>query len=77
MFAYPWDLQLDGAADSLRLVHELGCHRVAVAVAYHSAEIIAPRRKRSVQITAEGNVSHFPLGGGFSDLVLPTGILAR
>ncbi len=77
MFAYPWDLQLDGAASSFRLVHELGCHRMAVAVAYHSAEVIAPRRRRSVQITAEANVSHLPLGGGFSDLVLPTGKLAR
>ena len=33
MFAYPWDLQLDGARQSFELVHELGCHRVAVAVA--------------------------------------------
>jgi hypothetical protein len=77
MFAYPWDLQLDGARNCLELVHELGCHRLAVAVAYHSAEIIAPRRRRSVQTAAEGNVAHFPLGGGFSDLVLPPGSLAK
>jgi hypothetical protein len=77
IFAYPWDLQLDGARNSFQLVHDLGCHRVAVAVAYHSAEVIAPRRRHSVQITAEGNVAHLPLGGGFSDLVLPAGSLAR
>jgi hypothetical protein len=77
MFAYPWDLQHDGVSSSLQLVHELGCQRLAMAVAYHSAEVIAPRRRHSVHTTAEGNVSHLPLGGGFSDLALPMGALAR
>jgi hypothetical protein len=77
MFAYPWDLQHDGVTGSLDLVHELGCQRLAVAVAYHSAEVIAPRRRSHVHTTAEGNVAHLPLAGAFSDLALPNGALAR
>lgn len=77
MFAYPWDIQRDGISSSVELVREIGCHRLAMAVAYHSAEVIAPRRRHFVQTTVEGNVAHLPLGGGFSELVLPTGSLAR
>lgn len=76
MFAYPWDLQIDGAQRSVRLVRELGCDRMSVAVAYHSAEVLAPRRDHAVQVTAEPDVAHFPLGDGFGDLTLPSGRLA-
>jgi hypothetical protein len=48
-----------------------------MAVAYHSAEVIAPRRRSHVHTIAEGNVAHLPLQGGFSDLSLPNGTLAR
>jgi len=76
IFAYPWDLVIDGVEESLRLARDLGADRLAVAVAYHSAEVVAPRRAQHVQLTAEANVSHFALAGDFSGLALPQGRLA-
>lgn len=77
MYAYPWDLDLDGVEQSVGLVADLGCTRMAVAVAYHSASLLAPRRERPVQFDIEPNVAHFPLRACFSDLALPEGRLAR
>ncbi len=75
MFAYPWDLYLDGVENSLKLVRDLGCQRVAVAVAYHSAELVSPRRGRSVHQTVEANVAHLALPARFSGIAIRSGQL--
>lgn len=75
MYAYPWDIAWSGVEATVAQVRGLGCNRLAVAVAYHSAEIIAPGRSENVQVAAEANVAHFPLPVTFSDLALTPGRL--
>ena len=75
MFTYPWDLYLDGVENSVKLVRDLGCQRVAVAVAYHSAELVSPRRGRSVHQAVEANVAHLALPARFSGIAIRSGQL--
>ncbi|MGW3625558.1 hypothetical protein [Streptomyces sp. NPDC000880] len=52
--------------------------RLALAVAYHSAETIAPRRRSRVHTPVEANLAHLPLPqGAFADLRPAEGRLAR
>ena len=77
MFCYPWDLFPDGTETTIASVRDLGCDRLAVAVAYHSGHLLSPRREREVDIELEANVAHLRLEAGFSDLALAPGRLAR
>ncbi len=78
MFTYPWDIAETGADAFVGELADLGVTRLAVATCYHSAELIAPTRRRNVAVHAEANVSHLPLPKGtFSDLAAPEGKLAR
>lgn len=76
MFAYPWDMKVDGVAESVGLVANAGCRQLALAVAYHSADVLAPRREHRAQAMVEANVAHLALRGAFSGLALRTGTLA-
>ncbi len=75
MYAYPWDIAWNGVETTVSRLRDLGCNRLAMAVAYHSAETIAPARSVRVQVTAEANVAHLALPAQFSDLALEPGHL--
>jgi hypothetical protein len=84
LYAYPWDVASSTADSFVDSIAAYGVDRISMAVAYHSAEIIAPRRMSNVQISAEANVCHLPLpprraeiGEDESPLALPPGSLAR
>lgn len=78
MFAYPWDLADRAPAEVMSELAGLGVDRLALAVTYHSAETIAPRRRSRVHTLPEANVAHLPLpDGAFADLRPPAGTLAR
>ncbi|MFG2041692.1 hypothetical protein [Dactylosporangium sp. NPDC048998] len=71
MFVYPWDV-LDEEPESL--VAELagrGVRRIAVATAYHSAEVLRPRRRKRVNLLIEPNVVHTPINTGRFGLLTP------
>jgi hypothetical protein len=77
VFAYPWDLAGTDADAAIAELTALGVDRLALAVAYHSAETIAPRRTERVHthVTA---AAHLPLpDAAFADLRPEPGILAR
>ncbi len=77
VFAYPWDLAGTDADAAMAELTALGVDRLALAVAYHSAETIAPRRAERVhtQLTA---AAHLPLpDAAFADLHPETSGLAR
>jgi hypothetical protein len=75
---YPWDLQADGVDRVVDTVAGLGLTRIDIATAYHSAEIIAPRRTTSVVTVAEANTAHLPLPTGtFTGLELPSSRIAK
>lgn len=78
MFAYPWDLAHDGPETVAADLAARGVTRLAVAVAYHSAEVIAPRRRARVQTSADANRAHLPLpeDAFAGPLALPAGRLA-
>lgn len=77
MFAYPWDLEMEGPQALVRRVAELGITRLTVATTYHSAELVHPRRTDAVVMTAEANRSHLPLPTGtFTGLACPPSSLA-
>lgn len=61
MLIYPWDVQHEGVQQVVDTVAALGVTRLAVATAYHSAEVIAPRRTKNVVTVAEANTSHLHL----------------
>ena len=67
MYAYPWDIAWNGVETTVSRLRDLGCNRLAMAVAYHSAETIAPARSVRVQVTAEANVAHLALPAQFSE----------
>jgi hypothetical protein len=78
MFAYPWDLAGTDPDAVLGELAALGVDRLALAVTYHSAETIAPRRRDRVHVQAEANVAHLPLpDSAFAGLRPAAGALAR
>jgi hypothetical protein len=78
MLIYPWDVQADGAERVLDELAALGVDRLQIATAYHSAEVIAPRRRAGVFTAAEANTVHLPLpGGAFSGLSIPPSSIAE
>jgi hypothetical protein len=77
VFAYPWDLAGTDANKAIAELAALGVDRLALAVAYHSAETIAPRRTERVHthVTA---AAHLPLpDAAFADLRPQTSSLGR
>jgi len=78
MLVYPWDLLEDGVERVVEEVAALGVTRLEVATAYHSAEVVSPRRTRAVATVAEANRSHLPLpAGAFTELSIPPSSIAR
>lgn len=77
MFAYPWDLT-DRQPDSIMAeLAGLGVDRLALAVVYHSAQTIAPRRRQAVHTEIDTAVAHVPFGrNSFADLCPEAGPLA-
>ena len=74
---YPWDVIADGPERVVETVAELGVDRLVIATAYHSAEVISPRRMDRVSTVAEANTSHLPLDlDNFSDLSIPPSRIA-
>ena len=61
MMIYPWDLQADTPERVVDEVAERGVTRLQIATAYHSAEVLAPRRTARVSTVAEANRAHLPL----------------
>ncbi len=61
MFLYPWDARRDGVAETVERVHALGATRIAVAAAYHSAEVVTPRARGPYVVHVEANCAHVPL----------------
>jgi hypothetical protein len=77
MFTYPWDVAAAGAEAFVDSLHALGVDRLSLATLYHSAEIIAPNRRKKVSVHAEANVAHLPLPDqAFGDIKPPAGQLA-
>ena len=78
MLIYPWDIQHEGVQQVVDTVAKLGVTRLVVATAYHSAEVIAPRRTTQVVTVAEANTSHLRLPSDtFSGLTLPHSTIAN
>ena len=78
MLVYPWDVAADGAGPVLDQLGALGVDRLQVATAYHSAEVISPRRATGVFTAAEANTVHLPLpAGAFSALSSPPSSIAE
>jgi hypothetical protein len=78
MLIYPWDVAADGAGRVLDELGALGVDRLQIATAYHSAEVISPRRGTGVFTAAEANTVHLPLpGGAFSALSSPPSSIAE
>ena len=77
VYTYPWEVADLGAEATIDWAAGNGVDRLMVAAAYHSAEVIAPRRTHRVQTHVEANVSHLDLShAGFEELALPNGSLA-
>ena len=77
LMIYPWDVIADGPERVVETVAELGVDRLVIATAYHSAEVISPRRMDRVSTVAEANTSHLPLDlDNFSDLSIPPSRIA-
>ncbi|MBH0108643.1 hypothetical protein I6E81_00505 [Salinibacterium sp. NG22] len=77
LLIYPWDVIADGPERVVETVAELGVDRLVIATAYHSAEVISPRRFDRVSTVAEANTSHLPLGfNNFSGLAVPPSSIA-
>ncbi|WP_175985583.1 hypothetical protein [Microbacterium tenebrionis] len=77
LLLYPWDVQAAGPERIVADAAALGVTRLQIATAYHSAEIIAPRRRTGVSTVAEANTVHLPLPQGtFGDLAIPASRIA-
>lgn len=78
MLIYPWDIQADGPEKVLDELAGLGIDRLQIATAYHSAEVIAPRRGGPGAFTAaEANTAHLPLpADAFTGLSVPPSSIA-
>ncbi len=61
LYAYPWDLAADGGAEVVAWAADHGVDRLAVATAYHSAEMLRPRRSSDVHDHVEANRVHLRL----------------
>jgi hypothetical protein len=78
LLIYPWDIQHEGIQHVVDTVAALGVTRLVVATAYHSAEVIAPRRTTNVVTVAEANTSHIHLPSNtFSGLSLSHSSIAK
>ena len=78
MLIYPWDVQADGADRVIDTVAGLGVDRLEIATAYHSAEVLSPRRTDRVFVRAEANTVHLPLADAtFSGLSIPQSTIAK
>jgi hypothetical protein len=78
MLVYPWDIQLDGPEQVVAAVAARGVTRLQIATAYHSAEVLSPRRSTRVAMVAEANRAHLPLpSDAFSDLRVPPSSIAQ
>lgn len=79
MLIYPWDVQADGPERVVDTVAALGVTRLEIATAYHSAEVLSPRRTERVFVRAEANTTHLPLPAGtFTGLsAIPSAIATR
>lgn len=78
MLIYPWDVLEEGPERVVEQVVNLGVDRLIVATAYHSAEVIAPRRQKQVATVAEANTIHFPTSPtAFTDLAIPHSRIAN
>lgn len=78
MLIYPWDVQQEGVEAVVENVAALGVTRLVVATAYHSAEVIAPRRTKHVVTVAEANTSHLLLpSSAFTGLSIPASRIAK
>ena len=78
MLIYPWDVQHEGVQQVVETVAALGVTRLVVATAYHSAEVIAPRRTKNVVTVAEANTSHLQLPPNtFTGLSLASSSIAK
>ena len=63
MLIYPWDIQAGGPGKVLDELAGLGIDRVQIATAYHSAEVIAPRRLVFAAMTKPEYVKRWHLQG--------------
>jgi len=78
LMIYPWDVVSDGPERVIEIVASLGVDRLAIATAYHSAEVISPRRSDRVSTLAEANTIHFPIrASSFTGLAVPPSRIAR
>ncbi|GAA4836031.1 hypothetical protein [Garicola koreensis] len=77
MLIYPWDIETDGVDEVVGTLSELGVTGLTIAAAYHSAEVLAPRRTSRVFTRAEPNSVHLPLArDAFSGLSVPPSSMA-
>lgn len=78
LFIYPWDFLHEEVSSVIDHVASLGVTRLEIATAYHSAELISPRRTHDVVTTAEANSCHLPLApSSFSDVATPPSAIAN
>lgn len=74
---YPWDVAQEGPQAIIDTLAEMGVTRLQIATAYHSAEVITPRRTSAVVTVAQANTVHLPLPRkSFSDLSIPMSRIA-
>lgn len=78
LMLYPWDVVADGPERVVDEIASRGATRVDIATAYHSAEVIAPRRDDAVVTVAEANTLHLPVAvETFTGLRIPKSSLAQ
>lgn len=78
MLIYPWDLDGVEPQSVVDEVAALGVTRLQIATAYHSAEVISPRRTTEVARVAEANRIHLPVAAdSFTDLAIPPSSIAE
>lgn len=78
LMLYPWDVVDDGPQHVVDAIASRGATRIDIATAYHSAEVISPRRSDAVVTVAEANTLHLPVAGdAFSGLQIPPSSIAR
>lgn len=70
LFAYPWDLAGQDLNRVTAWAADSGVDRLVVATAYHSAEMLLPRRRTGVLLHAEANRVHLPLSAYKGPLAL-------
>lgn len=75
---YPWDVVAEGPERIVDAIASRGASRIEIATAYHSAEVIAPRRMTGVVTVPEANTLHLPVPeSSFSKLQIPQSSIAK